>query len=88
MSSSSKRPIGFLDMPLEIRRQIYQYCLVREHPVNVDVILFQIFVDNPNSPERFLPDEKNSLLLVSKKIGSGLMSNTLPANCGIHVLSK
>ena len=62
---SSRRPSGFLGLPLELRRYIYQYCLVREDPVAVDFI----FVD----PYRFsgwgIRDRKKSLLLVSKQVG-------------------
>ena len=64
--SCSRQPTGFLDLPLELRIQVYQYCLVRKKTVNVDFI----WID----PYRFsnwgICDESKSLLLVSKMVGS------------------
>ena len=65
VSLSSRRPIGFLDIPLEIRHQVYQYCLVRKDPVNVH----HLFIDEYSFSEWGIRDEKKSLLLVSTKIG-------------------
>ncbi|KAI4214025.1 MAG: hypothetical protein LQ351_003429 [Letrouitia transgressa] len=62
-SSSSRRPVGFLDLPLELRDQIYRYCLVREHPMVASKGLNIFF-------KRHLHSENISLLLVSKMIGS------------------
>jgi hypothetical protein len=66
VSSSSRGPIGLLDMPLEIRYQIYQDCLVRKSPVNIH----HIFVHEYSFSERGIGDKKKRLLLVSKKVGS------------------
>lgn len=64
MSSASRRPVGFLDMPLEIHDQIYRYCLVREN--RIWLTLF----DNEDCFNKWrIYDEKKSLLLVSKMIG-------------------
>ena len=62
---SPRRPVGFLDTPLEIRRQIYQYCLVRKDPVNIH----HIYIDEYSFSEWHVRDRKKSLLLVSKKVG-------------------
>ena len=51
---SSRQPVSFLDLPLELRRQIYQYCLVREDPIDIKPCL----------------PRGTSLLLVSKNVGS------------------
>ena len=59
VSASPRRPTGFLDLPTEIRLQIYRYCLVSEDPIRLYVFEFK----------RSIPCYKNSLLLVSKKVG-------------------
>lgn len=64
VSLYSRRPLGLLDIPLEIRRQIYQYCLVRRDPV-----ILPIFIYEDTLSESGIRDAKNSLLLVSKKVG-------------------
>ena len=61
MSASSRQPTGFLDLPLEIRREIYRYCLVRSNPVRV--------YNRFRSCGRDSRDKKRSLLLVSKEVG-------------------
>ena len=62
---SSRRPVGFLDTPLEIRRQIYQYCLVRKDLVN----FHHIYIDEYSFSERRVRDRKKSRLFVLKKVG-------------------
>ena len=56
-------PTGFLDIPLELRRQIYQYCLVRPSPLTVNYLWNDI---NPGGdiPRR----HRKSPLLVSQQI--------------------
>ena len=63
ISTSSRLPTGFLDLPLELRLQIYRYCLVRNDTIDVDE--FSYYYDSAE-----VRDDKKSLLLVSKKIGS------------------
>ena len=63
---SSKAPIGLLDIPVEIRLHIYQYCLVREDHIRLSSINS---MDSGNLSERGLSDIKKSLLLVSKTVG-------------------
>ena len=63
-TSPSRPPLGFLDTPLEIRREIYRYCLLRRNPV---------FILPPSCPPSW--DQKSrgyeiSLLLVSRQVGS------------------
>ena len=66
MSASSRQPTGFLDLPLEIRLQIYRYCLVRSNPVHVHYI----YIDPYRFCDMGIHDEKKSLLLVSKEVGT------------------
>lgn len=61
----SRRPTGFLDIPLEIRRHIYQYCLVRDNPVKFRNTCINEYCFS-NRDNR---DGKISLLLVSRQIG-------------------
>ena len=61
-SSSSRQPTGFFESPLELRLQIYRYCLVCSDPVELDLFPCP-------SPDRQIPAENKSLLLVSKKVG-------------------
>jgi len=61
----SRRPTGFLDIPLEIRRHIYQYCLVRDNPVKFGNTCINEYCFS-NRDNR---DGKISLLLVSRQIG-------------------
>lgn len=63
---SSTRPIGFLDLPVELRLHIYQYCLVRKDPF---IIPHRSIGLEPLSQCR-TRDPKNSLLLVSKRVGA------------------
>ncbi len=65
MSASSRQPTGFLDLPSELRLQIYRYCLVRSDPV---VVYHTPIIPYRRSHWGSL-DEKTGLLLVSKKIG-------------------
>lgn len=64
-SPSQRRPVGFLDMPLELRRQVYIYCLVRSAPITLDFLPTSKY----HYSERAVKDEAKSLLLVSRKIG-------------------
>ena len=67
-SQSSKPAVGFLDTPLEIRQQIYQYCLVSKIPLNLhqpNVDLYRMELDR-----LYICDKQTSLLLVSKQVGS------------------
>ena len=59
-TSSSRPPFGFLDIPLEIRCEIYRYCLLRRKSISVKRPLW----DEGNR------EYKNGLLLVSRQIGS------------------
>ena len=65
-SLSSTQPVGFHVLPVEMRRLIYQYCLVRKDPF--------IIPDRLIGLERLsqcrIRDPKNSFLLVSKKVGA------------------
>jgi hypothetical protein len=54
VSLSSRGPIGFLDIPLEIRHQIYQYCLMRKDPINIHCIS----IDEYRFSEWGIRDEK------------------------------
>ena len=65
-TSSSRKPTGFLDLPVEIRLQVYRSCLVREYPVDV---IGYISIDRRVFPRLPVRDKNKSLLLVSKKIG-------------------
>ena len=67
-SLSSRQAVGFLDTPWEIRRQIYQYCLVIKIPLSFR----QTYVDPYRTQlERLnICDNQTSLLLVSKQVGS------------------
>lgn len=65
MSATSKQPTGFLDLPLELRLQIYRYCLVRSNPV----LVRYVFIVSYRTSDWGIRDEKKSLLLVSKKVG-------------------
>ena len=66
VSLYSSPPVSFLDVPLEIRRQIYQYCLVKKDPVDIHHIFADLFFSSDSLPR----DNKKSLLLVSKQVGS------------------
>ena len=64
--SSSRTPsVGFLDTPLEIRLQVYRYCLVDRTPVVVQYIS----VDPWQFSDAGICDKKKSLLLVSRQVG-------------------
>ena len=81
-SLSSARPIGFLDLPLEIRRQIFQYCLVRKAPVSS-----YIFIDEYRFSDWGIRDRKKSLLLVSKMVGFealGVLYGENEFQCHLH----
>ena len=56
----SNQSIGFLDMPLELRYPVYEYCLICRMPINMAFV----FDDLTTS------DITKSLLLVSKAISS------------------
>ncbi|KAM0798469.1 hypothetical protein BDR22DRAFT_859112 [Usnea florida] len=62
-TSPSRPPLGFLDTPLEIRREIYRYCLLRRHPVSIHDPHYPVFDEG-------IRKYKNSLLLVSRQVGS------------------
>ena len=64
-SSSPKPSVGFLDTPLEIRLQIYRYCLVAKNPI----ITQYVSVDPWKFSSSRIRDRKKSLLLVSKRVG-------------------
>lgn len=64
---SSRQPVGFLDIPLELRRQIYQYCLVREDPIDIKPFLTSYY--SRLAQPQYSP-RGTSLLLVSKNVGS------------------
>ena len=57
---------SFLHLPPEIRIQIYQYILVRKDPIKLQYLL----IDDHRFTSQGIHDEKKSLLLVSKLIGS------------------
>ena len=59
-TSPSRPPLGFLDTPLEIRREIYRYCLLRRNPVSI----LPPFWDQKSRGYEI------SLLLVSRQVGS------------------
>lgn len=63
---SSTPPIGFLGLPVEIRRLIYQYCLVRRDPF----IIPDRFIGFERLSQCRIRDQRNSLLLVSKMVGA------------------
>ena len=66
-ATSSSRPLfRFLDTPLEIRREIYRYCLLRRDPVYIHD---RVFYKHPFS-DKGVRDHKKSLLLVSRQVGS------------------
>ena len=60
---SSRKPVGFLDLPPELRIEIYRYCLVSEHPI-------EFLPWCPVSSLWRCTSRSRSLLLVSKTIGS------------------
>lgn len=64
-SLSSTRPVGFFDLPLELRRQIYQYCHVLKEAVKA------LNNYHYHSCDWGMRDRKKTLLLVSKKVGVG-----------------
>ena len=64
-SASPRQPTGFLNLPFEIRLQIYQHCLVFKNPVQVDFI----FIDPYRFEHPGICDKTKSLLLVSKLVG-------------------
>ena len=55
-------PTGFLDIPLELRRQIYQYCLVRPSLLTVN------YLWNDIVPEDTFGRYQKSLLLMCRQI--------------------
>ena len=57
VSVCPRQPTGFLDLPFEVRLQIYRYCLVRRTTIHGNRI-------------HLSGDKNKSLLLVSKRIGS------------------
>ena len=65
-TSSSRPPFRFLNTPLEIRREIYRYCLLRRDPV---CIHHPFSYRHPFS-DRGTREYKISLLLVSRQVGS------------------
>ena len=65
-NSSSGPPFRFLDTPLELRREIYRHCLVRRDPV----CIHDPFSYGYRFPDSGLRDYKNSLLLISRQVGS------------------
>ena len=82
-SLSSTQPVGFLGLPVEMRRLIYQYCLVRKDPF--------IIPDRLIGLERLsqcrIRDPKNSFLLVSKKVGAEALEVLYGDNTfQIHIL--
>ena len=64
-TSSSTPPFRFLDTPLEIRREIYRYCLLRRDPVCIHKPFFY-----NRFPDSGVSEHKKSLLLVSRQVGS------------------
>lgn len=56
-------PTGLLDIPLELRRQIYQYCLVRPSPLTVNCIWNDILPVGDASVRH-----QKSLLLVCSQV--------------------
>ena len=64
-TSPSRPPFRFLDTPLEIRREIYRYCLLRRDPIYVH----RQFVYKHPFSDRDVRKYKTSLLLVSKQVG-------------------
>lgn len=75
MSPSSRQPTGFLDLPLEIRLQIYRDCLVCSYPIVVHDSSMDPYdgcFDHDRSSDLNLidlSDQNASLLSVSKKVG-------------------
>jgi hypothetical protein len=65
-SSSPRKPVGFLDLPYEIRHRIYRFCLVCEDPIDMS----KTFDDCHYTTKETIHDYK-SLLLVSKLVGFG-----------------
>ena len=63
---SSTRPTGFLDLAVELRRLIYLYCVVRKDPFKIP----DRFMGLERLSQCRIRDPKNSLLLVSKKVGA------------------
>ena len=72
-AETSRRPTDFLDLPLELRRQIYGYCLVDEYPIRLmyrDLTLPPIERRISVSITAFTCATKTRLRLVSKAINS------------------
>ena len=65
-SSSSRPPIGFLNTSLEIRLQIYRYCLLHKKPLE----FYHTGSYEYCSSNWSVRGRNKSLLLVSKQIGS------------------
>ena len=63
---SSRPRFRFLDTPLEIRREIYRHCLLRRDPV----CIHHPFPNRHPYSGRVIPEYNNSLLLVSRQVGS------------------
>ena len=66
ISLSSRPAVGFLDTPLEIRQQTYQYNLASKIPLTI----YHMYIDPYGFEGLDFCDNQKSLLLVSKKVGS------------------
>ncbi len=62
---SSRRPIGFLDLPFELRHNIYCQCLVRKDSIK----LHKLFICNWRFRKSCNTDARKGLLLGSKQVG-------------------
>jgi len=62
--SQKAHPTGILDLPLELRREIYRHCLIRKGFIDAYFVL----IDEYSFSEWGIRDNKKSLLLVSKQI--------------------
>ncbi|KAI9773954.1 MAG: hypothetical protein M1839_001966 [Geoglossum umbratile] len=64
-SLTTKRLIGFLDLPPEIHHQIYQHCLVRKEPIDIR----KMYISGSTVSGLGICTEEMSLLLVSRVVG-------------------
>ncbi|KAF2493097.1 hypothetical protein BU16DRAFT_71323 [Lophium mytilinum] len=79
--STPPNPIGLFDLPLELRREIYRYCLVRESPVRVpeDWRITRVYK---------VQDRKKNLLLVSKQVSAEAVEILYGENAFMFAVSR
>ena len=68
-SSLESSSFRFLDLPLELRREKYRYCLVRRGSIRIPCEFCDYFLGGFNYRKRGICDRKKSLLLISREIG-------------------